>query len=231
MNNIIDFNKKKYDADKIYPVGTVVWRMQGIRQNDEIKWYPLPVSIEDHKENPPKVYIITGGVIIPTSLIGKSYFLTRQEALDNFLSSHDSLVTSIPVSSPVLDILPKEEAEEVVELPRTDFKDLEICEFDSVSSTTVYKGGFSDLEKINDELSWKEDEETAEYIGLSEMRYLSLNEIYNQVREIYGHDYKGKIRTPLITVIIDEPLRGTIYQCNNHSEGVWEKIGETRGYA
>ena len=228
--DVIDFKEKKYDSDIFYPIGTVLWRMQGIRQNSEIKWYPFPVSVENHIEEP-KTYIVTGGVQIPSKLLGKRYFLTREESLDDFLSSHRSLTTPIPIESSVEDFLCKEDAEEVVELPRTDFGELEICEFDTIVSSTVYRGGLSDLIKINDELEWKYDEEAAEKLEINELKYLSLNNIYEQVKSLYGEIYKGKIHTPLITVIIDEPLRGTIYQCNNHSEGVWEKIGDTRGYA
>ena len=37
---------------------------------------------------------------------------------------------------------------------------------------------------------------------------------------------------PLVYLVIyNEPLKGKIYSYQNHEEGVWEEVGETRGYA
>ena len=52
---------------------------------------------------------------------------------------------------------------------------------------------------------------------------LTLTEIYEQARELVGEK--------ILTVFVDEPLKGTIYQCGNYKDGQWVKYGETRGYA
>ena len=131
-----------------------------------------------------------------------------------------------PLSAPSNPHSPKE----VVVFKDSDLRNLRICEEDMIVSSSVYMGSLSNLVKINNKLDWKVERDLSEETELDEMRYLTLNEVYEQVREEYGERRNGKLSTPIITVIVDEPLRGDIYQCNNHEEGEWEKIGGTRGY-
>lgn len=234
-HEVVDFNEKKYDRKIIYPEGTVLWTMRGIRQNKNITWRAVPYSIEKYIKKPTKHYTTSCEITISPSSIGKNYFLTRQEAIDKFLMTHDSLIMEVPVDVPLEELLSEEDREKVKEKERTDFQDIVIYEFDSVDSATVYLGGFSDLKKINDELDWHIDKEISEVLGVKEYKYLSLKEVFEQVKIKYGKTVnvfgKPKLSVPIITVIIDEPFKGTIYNCNNHEEGIWEKVGETKGYA
>ncbi len=114
---------------------------------------------------------------------------------------------------------------------QTDLNDVGFYEFDTVNAVAVYLGGFTDLKKINDKLVWNNDKKAAEMFGLTEAKHLTLKEIYEQIKKIFGAEHNGRTLTPVITVITDGPLEGTIYTCNNHGEGIWEKTGTTRGYA
>lgn len=230
VKGVVDFNTKKYDINKIYPEGTVLWSMRGKRQNDAIIWSAYPYSIESYDEGG-RFYKAVPNIIIIPSVIGKVFFLTRQEALDRFLENHHDLRQHIDIDKNIEEILSKEEADKVSEFPRTNFQNIEICESDTVSSAAVYLGHLTDLEKVNDKLIWRNDKDVAEKLGIEEARFLSLNEIYEQVKKNFGKVFFGILQTPLITVIVNDPLKGTIYQCNNHCEGIWEKLGETKGYA
>lgn len=68
----------------------------------------------------------------------------------------------------------------------------------------------------NDMLSWHDGDDNDE-------RYLTLGEIYQQVKALGDHG--------TITVIYETPLSGTIYQCGNYAEGEWVIHGTTKGYA
>lgn len=37
-------------------------------------------------------------------------------------------------------------------------------------------------------------------------------------------------KTGVLLVIAESPLHGTVYKCGNHG-GLWEKVGETMGFA
>ena len=89
--------------------------------------------------------------------------------------------------------------------------DLEVCKFDKggTTATYVYKGSFRNLEKAD--LSWRE---------VDEEEVLTLKEIYEQL--------KGE---RMITVFVDSPMHGEIYQCGNYGDGLWDELGTTKGYA
>lgn len=91
--------------------------------------------------------------------------------------------------------------------------DLEVCKFDlgGTTATYVYKGSLRNLEKVDD-LEWRE---------VDGEEILSLKEIYEQL--------KGKCY--MITVFVDSPLHGEIYQCGNYGDGLWVEYGTTKGYA
>ena len=98
----------------------------------------------------------------------------------------------------------------------------EICEFDSVDAATVYIGSFSDLRKAN--LKWREDKEAGEMCGVP-YHVLTLTEIRDQICGS-GRDCHHE----MITIFLEEPLRGSILQYGNYGDQWWE-IGETMGYA
>lgn len=73
-------------------------------------------------------------------------------------------------------------------------------------------------------------DESLKSIPLTEMKwnckngylYLTLEEIYEQI--------SAKI-DEIITVVVERPADGSIYQCGNSGQGVWVQHGTTRGYA
>lgn len=98
----------------------------------------------------------------------------------------------------------------------------------------VYLGSFGELVNISSELKYHID--TPEEFGGEEVIHIKLKEIYEQVKEKYGHDIKfgvmiGGVFVPMITVFDESPMRSTIYQCGNYGEGCWVKLGEIQGYA
>ena len=95
----------------------------------------------------------------------------------------------------------------------------EVCKFDGVTSTSVYLGGFDNLEPL--ELEW------AKIDGFDVFDYLevlTLDEIAEQAREQV--DENGF----MVTVFIQEPLKGKILQYGNYGDSWWQ-IGKTSGYA
>ena len=93
-------------------------------------------------------------------------------------------------------------------------EDIGLCKFDGVDVVTVYTGGINNL-SIAD-LKWRKVYE--EYLG--EVEFLRLSEIVEQL----------KSKSILITIFINEPLKGTILQYGNYGNEWWE-IGTTCGYA
>lgn len=92
-------------------------------------------------------------------------------------------------------------------------EDLELCKFDGVNTTKVYVGGLAYLHPAL--LRWRKEEN--DYMGDYEV--LKLSEIVEQI---------GK--NQIITVFIEEPMRGTILQYGNYGDE-WYEIGNTCGYA
>lgn len=88
--------------------------------------------------------------------------------------------------------------------------------FEGMHNVTILVG-FKYCVLDNDELKWHKLHKN------SKERYLTLKEIYQQLKE---KGYEG-----VIYVWIETPLGGTIYQCGNYEEGQWIKHGNTRGYA
>lgn len=87
-------------------------------------------------------------------------------------------------------------------------EDMELCKFDGVNTTTVYAGGLSYLHPTL--LRWRK---------MGDFEVLKLSEIVEQL---------GKKQ--IITIFIEEPMRGTILQHGNYGDEWWE-IGNTCGYA
>lgn len=100
----------------------------------------------------------------------------------------------------------------------------ELCKDDSVSYTAIYLGGLTDLEQL--ELEWEIIQGVGEF-GYLEV--LTLDEIVERVREQVDDDYIEE-NGLMITVFIQEPLKGKILQYGNYGDSWWE-IGKTSGYA
>ena len=190
-------------------IGDVLWAMHGRERNGMCKFFACPKCVEyvdEHK------FLFGDGCGGSLNSIGHNYFLTRQEAIDHHLEKYKSLE---------VDLSDDEEFEsKVTHEERTDFQDYEICEFDSIDCATVYMGGMDRLVKANDMLEWHEQEAEWAYMTI---KTLTLSEIYEQL--------KDKMEDRMITVFVESPLHGEIFQCGNHEEGKWEKYGSTQGYA
>lgn len=99
----------------------------------------------------------------------------------------------------------------------TNPSEIEIYPFDGATVSRVYLGGLTDLEEVI--LTWRIDEERSK---MMEIKYyvLTLKEIADRLRE----------KTDIITVIVQRPLSGEIYQWGNYGDGWWQ-IGTLDGYA
>lgn len=193
-------------------IGDVLWQMEGHEQNGVCKFYAIPKCIEyidEHKVLFGKGY--GGGSL---GLIGKMYFTSRQECLDDFLEKHDSLEEPLPKVEDMEERIHHEE--------RTDFQDFTIVRDDTITNSAVYIGGLCNLKDCTNLLKWISEPCEPLYMNIE---YLSLTQIYKQVQKMVND--KGV----LITVIVNDPLHAEIYQCGNHEEGKWEKLGRIMGYA
>lgn len=189
-------------------VGSILWNMNGREQNGVVKFYARPHCIEHIDEHK---FLFGDGCGGSINSIGRNYFLTRQEAIDHYLEKHNNLEIKLPEVEDMEECIHHEE--------RTDFQDLEVVRFDSVNCTSVYLGGFEHLDRVTDKLNWH-----TEFVeGLDmDVSTLTLTEIYEQLK---------RMSSRIITVFVDSPLEGVIYQCGNYEEGKWVKIGTTKGYA
>lgn len=100
----------------------------------------------------------------------------------------------------------------------------EVCKDDSVNFTTIYLGGFSDLEKL--ELEWERIDGVGEF-GYLEV--LTLEEIVERARELVDDEYIEE-NGFMITVFIQSTFKGKILQYGNYGDSWWQ-IGKTSGYA
>jgi hypothetical protein len=108
----------------------------------------------------------------------------------------------------------------------------ETCLFSvTVREFHVYLGSFSELVNISNKLKYHVEPD--EEMGGEQTIYITLKEIYEQVKAMYSrvNCIDGKTYTPIITVFDESPMRSTIYQCGNYGEGCWVKLGEIQGYA
>ena len=192
-------------------IGDVLWTMEGYERNDICKFYAVPKCVEYVDEHKFLFGNKCGGSL---NLIGNKYFFTRQECLDNFSIKHKSF--EVPISE-------AEDMESCIHhKERTDFQELTIVRDDTVTNSAVYIGSLCNLTNFTERLKWIS--EPCEPLHMN-IEYLSLTQIYKQIKKMTNDEYV------LITVIVNDPLHGYIYQCGNHKDGVWEKIGETLGYA
>ena len=92
-----------------------------------------------------------------------------------------------------------------------------VCRFDGVTVTGVYVGTTDCLRCVNDRLKWRK--EVIEELSDEPTEMLTLAEIEKQLKH------------HIVTVIINGPMHGEIYQCGNYSAREWWKIGDLDGYA
>ena len=97
-----------------------------------------------------------------------------------------------------------------------------LIEENPVDIISIYKGclanGLKNIE--NNKFDWHKEYENNGLTGQS----LTLNEIYTQAVKIGLIEKRG-----ILTVFIEKPQHGKIYQCGNHEEGEWEVKGKTKG--
>lgn len=93
-------------------------------------------------------------------------------------------------------------------------EDTEIIEFDGIDAAAVYVGSLIDLKPAKIEWRREEGGEFGEDISV-----LTLKEIAEQIPD-----------EVMITVIVEEPLGGVIYQYGNYGH-TWWRIGKLMGYA
>lgn len=194
-------------------VGTVLWEMRGRRQNDKIKWHAEPICVEEIREH---MYIFGNGSGCSHNGVGKSLFLSREECINNFLKSHNSMDEKIDIEQEIDSSI----RDKVVELPRTDFEDLRI--YPSFQNGQILRIFVDDKIISENEFDWeKEDDKFSEYTGCS--RSMKLNMLSSQ--------WYTKHKRGIITVVTESALHGEIYQIGNYPEMKWVKHGTTRGYA
>lgn len=90
---------------------------------------------------------------------------------------------------------------------------------DCMTSVGIYLGSFSELSRIdNGMLPWNHSEPTE----LDSGDYLTLGEIEDFFRE-NGNPYR------LITVFVNGPQKGKVYQYGNYGD-IWYEAGTLKGY-
>lgn len=186
-------------------VGDVLWRMQGIAQNDMIRWTASPMAVEVVYENRCRT---SNDKLVSFSMIGKQVFRSREECLKAFLQTHDSFEEKI------ISPLPKN----VIQKPRTDYETYRIYRSYTMEQIIyIYCNG----EHIKEsELVW--DAKKSKYTG--EIIYsMQLQQLSKQLFKKYG--------SCVITVVVENALSGEIFQIGNHKEKKWVKHGSTTGYA
>lgn len=194
-------------------VGTILWGMRGIRRNGEIKWHAHPRCVESITEH---MYLFANGEGTSHNVVGRNCFLSRQECLENFLKSHDSLEQKIGIDDPLEEALKSN----VTELERTDFENYEI--YPSYTLMYITKIFFEDKLIPEHRLVWNKIPED-DWRSCDATCSLTLNQLSTQ---LYAKTGRG-----IITVLVEEPLRGEIFQIGNYSDMKWRKHGTTKGYA
>lgn len=96
-------------------------------------------------------------------------------------------------------------------------------DFEGMTGIEMYEGGFMDLVPFNKELlEWHKDEELSE-AERRDTYFLTLGEIAAQLRD---KDYDK-----MVTIFVETPLEGSIYQMGNYRKYEWVKAGTLNGYA
>lgn len=99
-------------------------------------------------------------------------------------------------------------------------QNVRIYEQDFVNNVTVFiHDKHYKWQNVTDKLKWH-NMRSEHKDCIDEFLYLSLEEIADQL----------SWEESVIMVMIEEPMKGTIYQYGNHGE-YWEEVGELCGYA
>lgn len=190
-----------------YPVGTVLWRMGGIRRNDKVCWHPYPICIEKADKHK---FLNASGSGGSWNNIGRTYFLSREACIAHFLQNNKSLEQEIGFDEPT--------PEGVRERPRTDWQKYEVVKHSIGEEPFVYIGGFGNLQPATLLLKFRiVQRDDWEFFALR------LEEIYDQLKD----------KASIITVFnqSQSALNCDIFQCGNYDEGKWVKMGTVMGYA
>ncbi len=183
-------------------VGDILWRMHGHEINGAVEWHAVPMCIEKVDEHKFLDGSNCGG---SWNSIGKNYFLTREECLNDFKAHpeyHEKLYKAEPEDDQYLGKIVKDDT----------------LIWEDGAFVLVFYG--LNMDRMPDEkIPWNKDP-TTEY---GEWRVTTLGEI----REAVIREYK----TDFVTVIVEEALHGTIYECGNYSDNYFRIHGETMGYA
>lgn len=186
---------------------TILWEMQGTRQNDNIHWKAVPKIIESVEKYMYRFY--TGGGISHNG-VGSMFFTSKEECEKHWLEKHKSFDEPIDFD----EITP----EGVDEHPRTNWETYEVNRFDGITFTTIYYNGLDRLVNANDRVVWHKDTEHVPEYGM-EVEFLELHEISEQIKH------------RLITVIVSDPMRTKIFQWGNYPDSGWVYLGDVQGYA
>ena len=203
-------NKENRIERPQYPVGTVLWNMEGWPRHGKVYWAPVCRCIQVSAEKgflfdqsmPDVAYGNTWGNI------GKNYFLTREECLAKW-GDKPFIVDDERTPAEQEHPDPKEYGKRVV------WRD------DSTTIVTITTGPGRGSFPL-DNLIWRKDDDAQEMMGCG--GFLTLDEIRGQVWKWIGHK-------TIIEVREESPLNGVIHQVGNHSDDLWCEHGKTRGYA
>ena len=186
-------------------VGDVVWEMRGIQMNGETKWSARPMCIEKVTEH---MFLDAWNCGGSWNSIGKNYFLTREDALKHFEAHKDSY--GKPAVTSAMLHQPTRLGEKV-----KDEKKLWLGE--NIIRVFVSKG-LTGIEMLDSAvLPWQRCEKSAD----GPETFVTLGDI----RELLGS-------RKIITVWVDGPLHGEVYQTGNYpGEKDWRLYGQLMGYA
>ena len=187
---------------------TILWGMQGTRQNDNIHWKAVPKIVESVEKY---MYRFYSGGGVSHNAVGSMFFTSKEECEKHWLESHSSFDEPIGFE----ELTP----EGIDEHPRTDWETYEIQKFNGVDSCGVYAGGLDKLVRINNELEWHKDTEHVAEYGM-EVEYLELHEISEQIKT-----------KSLLTVFVNSPMRSKVFQYGNYPDAGWVYLGDIQGYA
>lgn len=97
---------------------------------------------------------------------------------------------------------------------------------DGMNFTSFYSGSFDQLMPFNkDSLEWRKDKEFSK-VAQQDIYYLTLGEIAQQLKKMNYHK-----RNSMLTIFVNQPLKGQIFQMGNYGNYVWYEVGRLRGYA
>lgn len=205
-------NRKEYlEKYPQYPVGTVLWHMEGRPRHGKVYWAAIARAIQISTETGFHFDQSFVGLAHGNSWnnIGGNYFLSREECLAEWgdkplIEDDDRPVTEQEHPDP------KEYGKRVI------WRDNGV---DILYITVGHNRAPFDQLCI----AWHFDEGMAKATGNGE--WLTLDEIRDLIWGRLGHKH-------IIEVRVETPLRGVIHQVGNYpNDDLWREHGTTRGYA